>query len=144
MTDPVAEFRATSSFPAHPLHNLATQAWVAAKPVTRPYLSAIGTYPGLAPFTILSLSLVELDEETGLFEIDKRGRPVVLTPIREGDIWYGDIVDLVAWHPKFSGAYTYHGSTTLGCAPASGPITAHRSVLEWFRAGCEGVVILRW
>lgn len=114
-------------------------------PITKRYLSAIGVYPPLAPLMLLSLARIRIDP--GGFIITKDGQPAIITPIRgqaphdEPDAYlYGDTCDLVAWHPSHDWCPTLFGAGTIG---THGRV-AHASVLEWFRAGCEGFAILRW
>lgn len=126
--------------------------WLETKGMTRRYLDAIGPCPACTPLYLLtSLARISPDDETGQFSFHPDGQPAVITPLFgecEGTdpmlmITCGTLHDLVAWHPAHGWVYTYGESATLGCSKIGSPIVAHRSVLEWFRSGCEGIVLLR-
>ena len=130
--------------------------WLETRPMSRVYLDAIK--PGwrkdrITPLILLTaLARILPDDDDGSFSFHPDGQPAVITPVKglpespyPGlEITFGDIHDLVAWHPAHDWVYTYQGSATLGCSYPGIPTVAHKSPLEWFRAGCEGVAVLRW
>jgi len=76
-------------------------------------------------------------------------RPLSLeTPAPASAVRAGEIVDLILWHPDAPGRWALRAGSAeyLGliepqyCGPE--PVAIHRSVLGWFRAGCDGLVIL--
>jgi hypothetical protein len=99
--------------------------------------------------------------KNGLYEPAPDGRPAYVTPVLVGDpvspetpdpLVYarhlGDIVDLVAWHPKHPQAWPLRlgAATWLGCIEPQycnpDPVVVRRSPLAWLRARCDGLVIL--
>jgi hypothetical protein len=76
-------------------------------------------------------------------------RPLSLeTPTPASVVRVGDLIDIVYWHPEVSRRWALRIGTAecLGliepqfCEPR--PVAIHRSVLNWFRHGCDGLVIL--
>jgi len=96
----------------------------------------------------------------GLYQLDEESGVAIITPVRverpvspearRPAIWarWGPIVDLVAWHPKepLRWALRVGSAEWLGCIEPQyldpEPVHIHRSVLDWLRAGCSGLVPL--
>jgi len=95
-----------------------------------------------------------------LYQPDEEGGVAIVTPVRvEHPVSpearrpaifarWGPIVDLVAWHPSepLRWALRTGAAEWLGCIEpqclAPEPVRVHRSVLDWLRAGCSGIVPL--
>ena len=93
-------------------------------------------------------------------EIDPTGGQAYITPVRthyptlfespipDSAVRVGDLIDAVAWHPKFPRRWaTLTGNAeALGlvepqyCAPE--PVEIWRGPLAWFKHGCRGLVLL--
>lgn len=93
------------------------------------------------------------------YEPCEDGRQLFVTPAKIADPcspeWHcpaevpriGDIVDLVAWHPRWDGWATRRGlATWLGSIPpqilSPEPVTIWRSPASWLRSGADGLVPL--
>lgn len=124
--------------------------------MNRRYLEAISpdwrTNHKIPVILLTALARIRPNDDDGSFLFHPEGQPAVITPVFGPEestsprltVTAGALTDLVAWHPAHDWAYAYCGSATLGCVGVGQPIVAHRSVLEWFRAECEGIVVLRW
>jgi hypothetical protein len=95
-----------------------------------------------------------------LYEPDPDGVPAIITPVRVDTpltpestnprpyVRGGPIVDLVAWHPAQPESWALRRGVAewIGCIEPQyldpDPVRVHRSVLEWLRAGCSGLVLL--
>ena len=96
----------------------------------------------------------------GLYQPDEEGGVAIVTPVRverpytpearRPGIWarWGPIVDLVAWHPSepLRWALRVGSAEWIGCIEPQyldpEPVRVHRSVFDWLRAGCSGLVPL--
>ncbi len=119
---------------------------------------------GIAPELIDRYPLIgtaEMRIKGGLYEPAPDGAPAYVTPVLVGDPvspeipdplvyarHFGDIVDLVAWHPRHPGHWALRvgAATWLGCIEPQyldpDPVAIRRAPLAWLRAGCDGLVIL--
>jgi hypothetical protein len=95
-----------------------------------------------------------------LFEPDPDGRVCLISPVcvhteldpesSEPSLYCraGAIVDLVAWHPEQPNQWRLRTGAAewLGCIEPQylepEPVPIRRSVLNWFQAGCTGLVLL--
>jgi hypothetical protein len=97
------------------------------------------------------------------FRLSPSAAHALITPIRIDDasptsecnestsspVHYGQLVDLIAWHPDRPGKwalYTGHALALGWCTPrgwddASDPVRVHSTVAGWFRSGCDGLFI---
>jgi hypothetical protein len=94
------------------------------------------------------------------FDPHPDGRLAFVTPIRCHDprtlespvpasaVRVGEIIDLVYWHPAAPRRWALRTGVAdcLGLIPPQycgpEPVAIHRGVVGWFRAGCDGLVIL--
>jgi hypothetical protein len=96
----------------------------------------------------------------GLYAPAPGGPIAIITPVRvysrvspearaaRAYAHWGPIVDLVSWHPAEPERFALRvgAAEWLGCIEpqylGAGPVPVHRSVLDWLRAGCVGLVLL--
>lgn len=70
------------------------------------------------------------------------------TPVPERALRVGDIIDLVYWHPRYPRDWAVRKGVAevLGLVPPHycdpEPVEIWRGPLNWFRAGCRGLVLL--
>jgi hypothetical protein len=109
-------------------------------------------------FNMVATAPVRLSGD--FYEPDPTGRCAVITPVRidvptspesctpASSCRFGLTIDLVAWWPSYPGRWALRtgGAEWLGavepqfCEPA--PVSIRTSVLNWFKAGCTGLVLL--
>jgi hypothetical protein len=120
---------------------------------------------GISPLDIVCARLVGVARishlaDTGCYERDPTGGWAFVTPVMVdypdtpetpdpvGFSRYGNLIDLVAWDPRNPRQWTLRvgNATWLGCIPPQyldpEPVRIWRSVLNWLRAGCTGMVPL--
>jgi hypothetical protein len=126
----------------------------------RDWLIKLGVSPGYVARLMRSARIRLLDG--GLFKFDPNGAHVVITPVRidpdgfddietadpHGAVNHGDTVDLVAWNP----AAPEYWALRTGAARVLGqvgpqlmlppPVLIVRTIIGWFRIGCQGLVLL--
>jgi hypothetical protein len=97
----------------------------------------------------------------GLYEPDPDGGEAFVTPVLIDDpigpetispaqtIRFGEIVDLVAWHPRHPdawalrvGAAEWIGAIPPQSMPPIPPVPFRRSMLAWFQHRCTGLMLL--
>jgi len=109
-------------------------------------------------FQMIGIARIRVEEP--LYVPDPHGSPALITPVcthypdtaetPRPDVYpfIGNLADLVAWDPRTpeswalrAGAATWLGAIpTQYCGPE--PVRVWRSPLNWFRARCEGLVVL--
>lgn len=113
-----------------------------------------------APNIIFLIGLTHIRVAGGLYEPDENGGEAFLSPVLVDDpytpestcpaaaVHFGEVVDLVAWHPHHParvalrrGAAAWLGSIAPQYFDPE-PVPIHRGVLQWFRSGCHGLVLL--
>jgi hypothetical protein len=95
-----------------------------------------------------------------LYEPDESGKSSFVTPVLVHHAVspetncpaqacrFGEVVDLVAWHPEAPRAFALRCGRAqwLGSYEpqfmAPYPVSVHRGVLAWLRSGCRGIVLL--
>ena len=118
---------------------------------------------GIAAETIARFRMCGIEQvsiSNGLYSPAPGGPIAIITPVRvytsvtpearaaRAYAHWGPIVDLVAWHPAEPERFALRiGSAEwLGCIEPQyldpDPVPIHRSVLDWLRAGCVGLVLL--
>lgn len=107
------------------------------------------------------IGIIRMRITSGLWEPEQDGRPAFVTPVLIADpvspetphpLVYarhlGDVVDLVAWHPRHPEHWALRVGTAtwLGCIEpqylAPDPVAIRRSPFSWLRARCDGLAIL--
>jgi hypothetical protein len=74
--------------------------------------------------------------------------PTIESPVPASAVRVGDITDLVYWHPEVPRRWALRFGTAecLGLVEPQylgpDPVAVHSTVLNWFSAGCDGLVIL--
>jgi len=109
-------------------------------------------------FQMAGVARVRVEGE--LYVPDAAGSAAVITPVLlenprgpescRPDVYefLGNLVDLIAWDPRVPQRWALRtgNATWLGCIPPQycdpAPVRVWRSPLNWFRAGCSGLVIL--
>lgn len=116
---------------------------------------------GIAPGHILFLiGISQIRVDRGLYEPDSNGGEAFVSPVLVEDpftpetvspetaVHFGELVDLVAWHPRRPSSFALRTGAAewLGAIEPQyfepSPVPIHRSVLRWFQSGCRGLVLL--
>jgi hypothetical protein len=111
-------------------------------------------------FQLIGLARVARIADTDLYEPDPSGCLMCISPVLAQDpatpesrrpesyVRIGKIVDLVAWDPEYPRQWVLRTGFAdwLGCIRPQfldpPPVWVRQSVLSWFRANCEGIVVL--
>jgi hypothetical protein len=111
-------------------------------------------------FQLIGLARVVRIPDTDLYEPDPSGCLMCISPILAQDpatpesrrpevyVRIGNIVDLVAWDPEYPLQWVLRTGNAdwLGCVGPQvldpQPVWIRQSVLSWFRANCDGIVVL--
>ena len=110
-------------------------------------------------FQLVGIARISRIVDIGLYEPDPSGALAFITPAlvespttpesqSPGAFALGNIVDLVAWDPQAPRDWALRAlqAEWLGCVPSQyldpEPVPVWRTVLNWFRAGCTGLVVL--
>jgi len=143
---------------------LAAEMRAASAAITRADIRELEQY-GVWPAEVeihqmIGLARVKLSRDGALYEPDDAGKWAYITPALvhhpltpesknpSVSVRYGNLVDLVAWDPVTPGSWALRADNAdwLGCVLpqylAPPPVAIRRSIINWFKAGCTGLVVL--